>query len=471
MAVNISFQPSAGTVAGLGLLAGQSDYTNKLNQLGVQAWQTQQQIIASRLNAMQQAASEAQRQASSQQFQMQMMPQKAMLDAQQQAYHTQLGMGADREKQLLHAQIASQQSQQDFGEQQQLDAYRLQQQADKDAAHIAMQQRGDLENKQAMATFTEDQRAAMIFQSDPLQEYRQNMQQAQQAGYKHSDDQNEKMNEAKKVLASAQATLDKDGTLPSLLPAIKQSLATLRRISSNPEVAPQPSLEQQVSKDVLWVNQADESAPFSQTPKLGHVPMQKDQKTGQWQVIRGWKAPEPGEVGEDGQIVSEKTRGVQLQNQLKERKVNLDREDWVEKKLTAFATQNMKLSFDPTWPDLLEQERQKLYQTYDRAAHATPSGPLPVGPQQQPSQQSQVTPQNPQGEHTTGIMSPQNPAMQTQGQHPDQVDPRIQAQGIIYRLKNTPRNRWTPEDVRMGQEAYRILGLVPQQQSQLSVAG
>lgn len=435
----------------MGLLAGQGEYAGQVNQLLSNQWAQAAQMQNARILAMGQAAAEAQRQASQQNFESNMLPMRSFYDQQNQQFQSNLGMQSDAQRQMLGAQIGSQQSAQDFGEQQQLAAQNAQQHADNESARIAQQQQGQLGNQQAMAQFNEDQQAAQQFQQDPFATMRTNQQQSQQKGYSYSDDQQNQMNEAKKNLSAMQQSIQNgEATLPTLLPAIKQAMGTLSSVSANPSVAPPPALPDQFSKDVLWASQSDPSQPFADKPSPGYVPMQKDPKTGQWQVIRGWKAPEPGEVGEDGQIVSEKTLGLRAKN-------NTAGLDWAFKRMEAEASTpngQMAQMSDPNWRQNKLQEYMGLYNSVNAGMVKPVAGP--GAPGQQPDQQ-QVTPQNPQGAppQQQPMAQPQQQPVAGQQQIPP-IPPQEVPQ-VISRLKQIARDHWTPNDWFMWKRVQQTL--------------
>lgn len=423
--ININYAPAAGVVAGLGLLGGQGEYAQNVNQLLTQQWQTAAQMNNARLIAMQQAAAEAQRQAGQQNFEMQMAPMRSYLDMQNQAFQSQLGSQADAQRQILGAQLGSQQSAQDFGEQQALYAQHAQLQSQNDAARIAQQQQGQLYNQQEMYKFQDDQATSQQFQSDPFAVLRQNQQQAQQSGYDYSPEQQTQIAEAKKNLTAMQSAI-KNGqaTLPTLLPSIKANMATLSTISANPSVAPPPSMSQRVAKATSWFNpkSQDPSQAISDQYAPGSIPVTIDQKTGKPMVWQGFKPPEMGEIGEDGQVVTAKVAGQNISNQGKQAKINWMRSQEIRKAMREEMEINPMLAQDPNAVQML---RQQLEQEWD-AVNGGLAKPVHQNPQPPQQQQAQ----------------PPAPGITQQPQQPQGLD----MQGIVQRLQATPRDRWTRQD-------------------------
>lgn len=430
MPINISYQPSAAAIGGAGLVAGQGDYARWLNQFlqqnyqfSVGAAQNAQQMQLSRMNALSQIAAQQQQQANDQAFKLQTMPMEAQLEQQkqygQQMLQAQIGDQASARDFSEQQQLYSQQGQQaldlaaannqyktaadatDFAQQQQLTAQRAQQQQDLANA----QQQAELGRQQQMADYNDKIKQGQLFQQtfqNPFQQHLKNVQQGQQQGYTFTQGpggQQEQVDGLKNDIANMQQAVASGRSFPGTIQSeFMNKVGQLNSII--PSQPPPPTVKDQLQKQIVM-----------DFPGLEGTPVTVNPKTGEPTVLKGYKADSSAMLDAGAaQAGAEKARGVSLDNQIKERKVNLHRTEWVDKRVDSQMKGNPQIAMlmqaaqmgDPNAAAQVEQWRQSIQQyyeqEYDKSAANTPSGVSPVAnpnPQQQQAQQPAAQPPQP----------------------------------------------------------------------------
>ncbi|MHB1950110.1 MAG: hypothetical protein ACYCQK_01395 [Acidiferrobacteraceae bacterium] len=428
MPINISYQPGAGYVAGMGLLAGQGQWAQNANQILTQQWQTAAQLQNARLLAMQQAAYDQQKQAADQNFQMQMAPVNAGLQMQQAAYQSDLGMQSDAQKQYLQSQYGAAQSEQDFQEQSTLAAQQAQQAAENRAAQIAQEQQGQLANSQAMAQYNADQQLMHQFTTAPFAQAQKNMQQAQSQGMGFSPERMQQIKGLQNDLSTMSQQIGTNYTGSTLMPSIRQKMSQLNQITSQPDAPAPPPTMQQYQQKVIFFNQS--TGEFSPTPKPGFVERQIDPKTGRVVGVQ-FATRESGGGGQQETPMSEldKTKLRQAQVDL-----NMKRLHYMNESLDRAAKQDQTL-----WDQNPQSEsrRQAIRNQAASEFDAANAGVLEPPP--------------PPAAAAPGVTSP--PAIERPSQHPSQLTDEDRLRALNARLDGIPRDKWTKEDAAQ----YKIL--------------
>lgn len=474
MPITLSYEPAAAAVGYAGLLGGEGSYQKWLNQFlqnqyqfGVNTQLQEQQMAMQRMNALSQIAAQAQQQQGQQQFEAQMLPYRSQLDAQNQAYQSQLQQGNNAASQILGSQLQQQQSTQDFGEAQQLAAQRAQQELDQQQAVQQAQQERQQNVAQFNSQLQQQQQVEQLWQN-PLATHLKNAQSAQQQGYQFTPQQETQRQALMNNIQGMQNDVSSGRTARGELMGQMQS--NVQQLNAIVPTYKPPTTADIISQKVQFGYPEPDPNNKGQMrirPGTEDVAFTVDNK-GTPMVVRGYKAPEPGDevVGEDGRIISEKTRGVMLSNQLKERKVNLDRSKYVRSEMTSMMRANPMLAYDP---NAQAQLKQQLEQEYDQASGMTPSGALPVSPGQVPQGQGQPQGQPPATPTHMGTYGgvtaepPQQPQPQQAPQQPQQPpSPQQQlqqAQQIYQQLAPHFANwrNWSPEQKRLYIEARRVL--------------
>jgi len=226
---------------------------------------------------------------------------------------------------------------------------------------------------------------------------------------------------------------------------------------------------------VLWANPDNPQEAFTNQPQPGYTPMQKDPKTGQWQVIRGWKPPE--QTGEDGGITSDKRVAIRTATQGKQIDINLKRNKYINDGLRGRMAVDPSLPSDPVRQQQLKAELAAEFDAanpgavkpvhQDPAAGVEPpaAGITPQNPQGQPPQQQapQQPPQAaPQAQAPVAQQSPpqQQQAPPQTAQHPALPHipphdiPRVEQQ-----LARKPLDQWTTQDFILQAAIYQAKGV------------
>lgn len=507
MPIQISYPGSAGDIAGTALLGGQGQYAQNVNQLLTQQWQTAAGIQNARMMAMAQAAQEAQQQQNQQQFELAKMPMQAGIQAQQMQYQNQLGMQADAQQQALHDYYGGQQSQQDFAEQQDLSAQNAQQQRENQAAQIQLQQQGDLAKQQQMSQYKSDTELMQSFQDGSYQKRLQQIQQqATRDGSDYTPEQKQQIQTHQNTLAAAQAAVGpQEGmgstTSASVRPAVKDAMTALSNIYSNPGQPKPPSPAQQFSQGTAWYqpNASDPSQIISDTPTPGAIPVQKNANSNQWES----KIIKPGDMNrskqndealQDVKVLDATYKAKKSARELEGGSLDkINRQ--IEKEKANYAATNYA-AVPQGWEEQrraqLMQEQQQANAAGDAAFERDRSS-LPqrnVGPQraQAPGEAAAgmaggqsppgaVNPRLPANDSSSGqpgwnaqqqhpaagipaqAQSAQPPEQSQPAASPQQPQLSIEHAKMVHsRLKNTPRDKWSPHDWILWSQALQSLG-------------
>ncbi len=409
-------------------MAGNADYQRWLQQQRQQAYQfavgaaqNAAQMNQSRMLALSGMANQNQQQAQQQNFELQKLPLQAQIESQQQAFQSGLQGQNQQNLAMLQGGLQDQASQRDFLEAKQLSAQNALQLQQGQAAQQQMHTEGQQQVLQYQDQLKQGQIDAAMFQN-PLQQHMKNVQQAQQAGYSFTPDQQKQVDGLKSDIGAIQQSVSGgDNSMGTVLPAMKQKVAQLNAMI--PNQPPPTTTQQKIDQSVVMGVRGPDGQIIQGTEQ---TPFTIDAKTGTAMVVRGWKQPDFGPEGpaeEDHSLAAEKVRAQTLKNQGLEANVHMKGYEWASKMVNEEMKANPFAAMDPMTgqpnPGYRDQRMAYYMQQYQQATANVPSGQTAVAPGQQPGgnapPQAAQNPALPQQ-----IPPPPEPNPQTAGQQPPQ---------------------------------------------------
>jgi len=454
MPITINYAPPAAAVGGMALLGGQGEYAKWLTGVRMQQAQMyndmamrQQQMNQDRMMAFAQMANQNQQRQEQQFYELQKMPYQAAIESQQQAYHYALAGQNQRDLALLQGQIHQEQSTQDMGE-----AMRLQ----------SAQGQIALANQQEMAAYNDrlKQEAQMeqLFQN-PLAQFTQNQQKAQQSGYSFSPTAQQRIAKLKSDIQNYQDSVaNGTATRGTVLPDLRQAVAQLNAMT--PDQPPEPPTLEQIQKRCVYYD--PQTGGFSKDPKPGTYPVYPSQgKNGEWGLegIRGLPkgAGEQPEVDFEGNLVPLTTAEAHQKYKDRVEASAIKRRLAIRKELDSLIQQQKVADYDNATrtnnpnapmlhsdPNWIAQQRAALEAEYAGAKEEAARDS--AGANDEARVMGGLPPQ--QGGAPQPAQPPQQAGGQPQQPTPQQMIERIATPEVagqtIQQLQQLPLNKWTP---------------------------